>query len=409
MTHEAADVNKEVLARLGDASVPAPRRPVPTLFRLVRECEPEQVSFALGKLGEKLRAFAELVDFEHPDIGHAFDGVLEDQGDLAEECKELLLLAELARQHKLEKVRPQISTILKREIPKELLRKIDSPQVNRLNVRFLKSPEDRRKVRATKMAQVIDLRSVCRRGEDVWEAQPNGFRRFVRFNAAYQEEMQKVEKKAQRYLELGCTGMHAEVVKSLEAFKTQVQESYYGFNRITMTHAAVVLAKSLGYRLHQPYLLSDIGHRREYRIVADRFLFKDYMFGAVEAGGDMKYAATRRPETFAYEPRVYPLHDLWSCAPPDVVKIIEQLEAFPEAGGRPIFDHFGVIVPSVRYPDEAKGRRYNVVDEHGLIRSYDVREIAQTAVDLAMIKCQQFWPAVVAEKDGRCYFICYWA
>jgi hypothetical protein len=400
---DARELNKEILRRLGTRREGAvPSKEAHRVMAAIAACPEERGEHALGSLFGKLHAFTTVVDFTHPDLGTAFDGWLAFDSAFANECEELLVVAEYCERERYNSVGPFLWKVLSKELPKDVLRRIDSPFVNRLHVRFLKAPEDREKVRNRKRMQCIDLRSLCKKGDEVWSAQPSSFSKFIRYDMAYQDELARVEKKAKRYLDLGLTDMHSEIMKTVEAFRQQVDESYYGFNRVTMTSAAVILAKSLDYNMHQPFLLAEFSNAREYRIVVEPRHFKGYNF-FVEGGG----LVLRHPEPtpLLYEPRVYPLHEFWPAASQTVKEIIDLTENFPDANGKPVFDHYGVIVPGVAYPK--KDPRF--VDDNGNILSFDSIEEAKKALDLTLIKKRCITPVIVGEKDGKCYFIGYWA
>jgi len=108
----------------------------------------------------------------------------------------------------------------------------------------------------------------------------------------------------------------------------------------------------------------------------------------------------------AYEPRVYPLNELQEQAPESVKEIIKLVDEFPEADNKPIFDHFGVIVPGVNYPNEDHKR---FTDKDGEIKQYDSIDDGKKALDIILINAKHITPIIVGEKDGKCYFISYWA
>jgi len=174
----------------------------------------------LGDLYPKLSAFAKVIDLEHPDLGDVFDGAISDGTEFVNyECCHLMMLAQQAVKQGLEDSKiVQSLWKLSDGLPKEVTRKIDSPLVNRLNVRFLKNAEDRQAVRSSKRMQKIDLKSLCKKGSEVWNAQPCDFSKFIRFDMAYQEELSRIEKKAKRYFDLGCTDLHSEIMKTVDAF-----------------------------------------------------------------------------------------------------------------------------------------------------------------------------------------------
>lgn len=420
ISQQVTDLQNEFLHRLSMHS-PAKAQCPPSLLKRILQCDDELLELTLGKVGHKLRHFAEQVDFDHPEIVSAFDGVLADDQDFAQDCLELFLLAEFARSHSLSRLLPILGrTVTKESLPRNVLKKIDVPQNNRMHVRLLKDAKERDDIRMTKRMQIIDLQSVYKKGEEVWNAQPDNFKKFLRFDTAYQEDLKKAEKKAQRYEELGCTSLANEVRRSIEAFKEHMEQAYYGFNRITMTNAAVILAKSLGFTYTPPHevLVQDKYHigGSEGRITVSRRFFGKYNFDPDQtlefsplvseiAGSPIFTAKQQNP--FVYEPRVYPLHEFLDIAPASVKETISLLEAFPDASGKPIFDHFGVIVPGVAFPPPQREGLHTFLDERGMIQTYKVREEALKALDAILIKGAYFHPIIVGDKDGKCYFVCY--
>ena len=61
---------------------------------------------------------------------------------------------------------------------------------------------------------------------------------------------------------------------------------------------------------------------------------------------------------------------------------MQHLEAFPELGGKPVFDHFLVVVPGL---DGDMAHEKELISEGRII------------------------PVLLGERDGKCYFISYWA
>jgi hypothetical protein len=118
------------------------------------------------------------------------------------------------------------------------------------------------------------------------------------------------------------------------------------------------------------------------------------------------FIAVTKLNSYSYEPRVYPLHEFSDILSSNIEKTIELLENFPDAGNKPIFDHFGIIVPGVSYP-APKQILYRFLDESKSVQSYVVREDALKALDKILIKGQYLYAILVGEKDGKCYFISY--
>lgn len=412
------DLHREFLRRL-DRHDPPLQGIVPQILTRILECDEDVLELSLGKVGHKLRSFASKVDFAHPEIISVFDGALADDQEFAQECLELLSLAQFARDNQLTKIMPILGRILTKEsLSKTVVKKIDSPH-NRLHVRLLKDPVEREEIRLTKKRQIIDLESIYNKGEEGWNAQPDSFSRFLRFDTAYQDDLKLAEKKVKRYEEMGCKSLADEVRKSIDIFREHMEQSHYGFNRITMTNAAIILAKSLGfnYSPSQEVTGGFVGsYRTEAKITVNRKFFGKYNFDPEQVLGFDPIVSeiarspiftVKQQNPYVYQPRVYPLHEFWELASQDVKDIISLLEAFPDAGGKPIFDHFGVIVPSVSLPHSQKDGIFTFLDERGLAQVYSTKEEAEKALDFALIAGKYIFPIIVGEKDGKCYFLSY--
>lgn len=409
------NLNNEFLQRLNRHD--SPRQGIaPQILSRILECDEDVVELSLGKFGLKLRSFANKLDFAHPEIISIFDGTLANDQEFAQECLELLSLTHFARDNKLTKIIPILGRILTKEsLSKAVIKKIDS-SYNRLYVRLLKDPIERKEIRSTKKRQIIDLESIYNKGEEIWNAQPDSFSRFLRFNSAYQDDLKFAEKKLKRYEEMGCKSLADEVRKSIDVFREHVDQSHYGFNRITMTNAAIILAKFFGFNYHPSQEVSGsfVGtYRTEAKITVDRKFFGNYNFDPEQCVefDPIVSEITRSPSftikqqnPFIYQPRVYPLHEFWELASQDIKDIISLLEEFPDAGNKPIFDHFGVIVPGLSFPPQKDGI-FTFLDEHGIAQVFSTKEKAEKALDFTLIAGGFIFPIIVGEKDGKCYFI----
>ena len=381
-----------------------PENKLPELFLKLRDYDEDVIRLGLGDIGLKLKSFVQQVDLSHPQISNVFDGIFADNQEFSQSCRELLILANYALHDNLVCVTPYLNQFLYKE-HKPCIRKIDSPSANRINVRFLKDPEEREQIRCSKKMQIIDLQGIYKKGKNFWESQPNNFSRFLRFDTGYQEELKKAEKKAKRYEELGCISLAEEVRRTMELFREHTECNYFGFNRITMTTASIILAKFLGFL----YIESN----GEDNIVVNRKMFYNFNpestieynpYVSMVSGG---ITFTDRPQTpYNYEPRVYPYHEFSNIASDETKNIIYHLENFPDADNKPIFDHFGVIVPGVEFPLR-KSQFFTFLDKTGTLQKFDTREQSLKALDSNLIKDKDIYSIIIGEKDGKCYFISY--
>lgn len=398
------ELQSEFLKRLRRIA-PVPMPVTPTLLQEIIELDNQLVVYGLGSLGQKIRDFALKIDLQHPEINSIYDGIFADNQDFSQKCIELLLLAKFAKENNLNHIFPSFpQIIIKESFDSNLIKKIDIPQKNKMHVRLLKDCKDREDIRLTKRMQTIDLQVAYKKGREIFDVQPDDFQSFLRFDSAYENDLKVAQKKLNRYKDLGCISLADEIQKSIDVFNEHIKNCYYGFNRITMTNASIILAKSLGYRLN---ISQDImTGSQTCRIFVERQFFDKYNFDPEESLAIL--ASDFSEKTFGYEPRVYPLHDLMDLASDEVKQTIDLLDCFPDAGNKPIFDHFGVIVPSVNFPFEQKNNMYTILNETGMVQSYSSREDAIKALDFILIKGKYFYPILVAEKDSKCYFISYW-
>ena len=395
LAQSVRDLQQEFLRRLVQAnsqllSVPT----TPQLLLKIYESNIDLLQYAFGDFGYNLGRYTQSLDIGHPDVVSILDGILGDNQMFAKYCLELLQLAEYAKTNQMSYVFPDIGQSVVRElVSKSVAKRLDGSVHTRSHVRLVADPTERNEIRFTKRIQNIDLSGVYRKGEEVWLSQPDSFKKFLRFDSAYEDEVRGAERKVKRYKELGCHSLAAEIAKTIEAFKENMEQSYYGFNRITMTHAAIILAKSLGFSYSAVH--------GKWSIRVDRRFFGDYNFETTLSNGSL--ALFDPYDNFVYQPRAYPFHLLQDIAPEGVKNTIAMLESFPEANNRPIFDHYGVIVPSIAYG------RDGLYDESGFFLKFNNVEMATKALDKILIKGEYFYPVVVGEKDSKCYFICYWA
>lgn len=371
---------------------------IPTLLKKIADCDEELLKFALGPIGQRLYLLAKNIDFEHPEITSVFDGALTDEKNFAQECLELLMLGKFAQEQDLTRIIPFFSRIILNQFPKNIIKKIDSPQNNKMYVRLLKNSQERQEIRMSKRMQIIDLHLLFNKGEETWNSQPDNFSKFLRFNKVYQEDIAIAEKKANRYEEMGCSSLALEIKKSIDLFKESMEQSYYGFNRITLTNAAVILAKSLGYTYSSSSI--KINKKSFYNFDPENNLL-EYSPYVSKAAGFPVFAA-KEDEYLEYEPRIYPLHELSDIIPENIKNMIALLEAFPDSGNKPIFDHFGVIVPGVNFPIKKKT---SFLDKNGIIQNYATRDEATKALDVILIKNNYIYPIIIGEKDNKCFFI----
>jgi len=300
----------------------------------------------LGKAGDKILDFVQNVDQEHPHTSEVFKSIFADE-EFLNQVGELFLLTEDAFLcGYLRKVIPLLPRLLdKKKVSKHFLKS------DAFAIRLL--PKEKRELlRVQKKMQAVNL--VYKNGAVDWNRCRTNFGDFVRFNEPYKEEIRAYEKRAEKYIDLGLKISGDKTASYIN--KLRNNEVYYGFNRITLSHASLILAKRAGFKLRTTY---DTKDNKTYNI-----LWPDDKL------------------TQPYEARAYPLHDMLCVASERLLKLIHELDHFSEAKAKAIFDNLIVLVPSISYND--------------------------SELDIMRVGHAYIHPILLGEKDSKCFFISEW-
>lgn len=366
------------------------------ILREITEYDEEVIRWALGDFGMRLRDFARAVDLTHPEITNTI--FLEPE--FSDKFCQVLKLVQYARQQGMVDCLDGLSKLYTKNLPQQM-RFLDSPFKNQQYVRLLPSRQEREQVRSTKSMREIDLRSFHKKGLIAWDGLPSDFGLYVRHNESYKDQLVVAEKRAEKYRSLGLVEMAGRITESIENFREMMEENYYGFHRITMTNAAVIAAKMHGYKFLTPGEEFDGWEVTTFKIAVPSRNFKKYQF---EIGNPNR-------KSYWYCPRAYPLNEMPQI-PKKVKSIIEELERFKDVNEKAIFDHYAIVVPSVKFPDDRMSATnedlISIMDRHGEVKQFDNYQDADKEVDTNLIRKKLVTPVLLGEKDGRCYFICYW-
>jgi hypothetical protein len=366
-------------------SLPAP--PTTSLLTRLQSYNTEELRYCFGVYGLSFAAFANNIDLEHPDLNLLYGGQLtEDRpGYFGRDGSDLLKLASYGCNFELSQyVMYNLKRVMtNHEMWAEISKKLDDPKRNQLHIRFVKTAAERNRIRMSKRTQPVELRILYKKGARLWNTQPEDFGPLFRDEIRYGVELQKAMDRYQHFLKLGLTCMAEEVKKSVDYIEAKARfDLYLGYNKVTLTQAAIILGKMIGCNFH------------------------DDLLGMVCLPTEALYNFSTVPLSkgnFKYTPQAYCLHDMPS--PPEMVKkILEHVEQMPELGGRPAFDHYRVVVPSFAYPDIYLN--YRTVDgEEIAVETYaDMKK----GIDMELLKSGKTVGALLGERDGGCYFLGYW-
>lgn len=370
----------------------------------ITHCDKEILKTAFGDQAEKIVEFLNIIDIEHPDIQNCYDGIFSDSSDFIAVFDEIYAYAKFGKDNKFVKTMLFLHQLMSNYVYEnyKILSKIDTPENNRCNIRFLSDKQKRENIRLQKKMQYIDLQSVCKKGMHHYNCHPSSFNNFIRFDKSLDEEIKKLKNKAKRFQDLGCSFLADEINENLQSYQDYVNQTYFGFNRITMSSASVILAKNLSFKcsVSSSYSSSNL---ESIRIFVSQDYFGNYIFDQenIEFKNNHK--------SYEYEPKIYPLHVFSDILTDQVKSIVDYLESFPDANNKPIFDFFGVIVPAINFPNYNRDGFFSFIDCKGLQRMYQDCSEAKFEFDKQLILNKHIAPIIVAEKDHKCYFVSYWS
>lgn len=378
--------------------------PDTSLLHRVLSSNDRDLCSAFGFFGLQLRDFVYAIDLQHPGFNsfHSGNFVSDLPGTFSKDAGDLLRIATYANNWDMS---PNVIANLKRVTQQHnlwpiLSKSINDPCKNQLHVRFVKSAVVRDSIRRTKKLQHIDLRILKKRGVKEWNAQSASFKNFFRFDSRYSTELNVARNRYNHFRKMGLVSMANEINYSINDLELRSSKTtYFGFNKITYTQAAIVLAKLAGF---------------EYK--------------PSEGGGEVTISPDVLEHPFlpnsnkslTLTPRAYSLHELIDLAPERVLKVVQYVEALPELDGKPAFDHYRVIVPGTYFPHiengpiylpdvgqvEVKSKWYN--PSSGKSKWYDRIEDVYRVCDSTLMKKRSLPAALIGEKDRESYFLCHW-
>jgi len=362
----------------------------------ILSCDEQLIESLFGSIGKKMYAFFSSIDRKHPDLSNCYDGSFKDKSDLSHFINEIIIYYKLLKKKEFAHVQNILMEHSINYIEKKYnsIMKIDEPEKNRCNVRFVNDRDKIEKIRCQKKMQFIDLHGVYKKGISYYTSHSQDFYKHLRFDESLFSELKDMEIKADRYEQMGCLMLAQEIRKNLINIQDHVYNTYFGFNRITMSSSAIILARNIGFEMKVENI--------DYQFSSDNLkisIKNDYLQG-------VKFIGDSNLDAFEYQPIIYPLSYFKSIVTDNVNGVFNTLDNFPEVGNKPIFDFFGIIVPSVKIPEYES--HYGFVDLNGCERRHKDYNDCKLDFDRYMIQNNIFYPIIVAEKDHKCYFITYW-
>jgi hypothetical protein len=274
-----------------------------SLLSCIKFADLKHIELVLGELGLKIAKFVYCVDINHPHATDLFASIFSNDETFVKELEEVLSVVKYC---------DHLS------IGKKLHKLIDLKKISKsfnregFGARLLTSID---KVRSERAIKPIDLNTIVKKGEMLWKRQPDNFSSYEKGNSPFIKDIETLELKAKTYSWLGCEDLASGFSTESNILKSNLDCKYYGYNRITVTIAAMIIAKMHGCKLKTSW---DRNNNKTVKIIKSD-------------GSD-------------YKPELCPLHEMF-CTPRHIIEKIHYLDAHPEVNNKPIFDAFLVIVP----------------------------------------------------------------
>jgi hypothetical protein len=351
LSNEVARVNEFVDSNIFKGDFFDEPVPLPSILdSIINQFPADVVEMVLGKRGTGLLAFKDEVDLQHPDLTELLPN-----NEISILIRDSLELGAFAMSKKLASA-PCVPKYIQKKA-RSYLRGVDNPHHF---IRLFKDEDRRIAERNKKNNRQIDMHKNYVGGP------AHGFKMFVRYSDSYKEEYDNACRMMERYEKLGATVLQETIKKTIDGFDKAFDDSHLGFHRITLTNAAVILANIHGCTFYRGEII--------------------FPTALVSKGSRQK----KYRKSYYYSPRAYPYHELLQLSSPRIKKIINHLEHLPEKKGKPVFDHYIVVVPGMKLHGEYAKKQNSM------------------ATDVEMIMEDLIFPILVGERDGKCYFISYW-
>ncbi len=368
---------------------------------------------AFGGVAYKLKKFVDQIDVDdpHPDLFSIFDGALVSDDSMsfnriAADCLRLCFYG-LNFNMSQEVIKTLRNLFWKHPLVEVLDQQLDE-SFRKKHLRFLPDRHRRDALRAQMYSGVVSLGELYTAGVSMWQAAPCSFDGFHRFDSKFSKDIEQTQVRLEHFRSLNLPSLASEIEKSLNSLKARENEDrYYGFHKIKLTEAAIILGRMHGYKFFEagPEATTGWGNMLQARngryTYASLDVFGSYQFYVFDSGiYDVRVE---------YWPRIYTHLELQDLTSDRMRQVIELLEAYPAANNKPLFDRYLVLVPGLNYPYRIFGTTMKLRRVNGEVIEFvdESPEQAHRIFDQELIKSKLITPILLGERDGEYYFISY--
>lgn len=383
----------------------------------VKQFKEEQLVKAMGELmARTLKFFCERVDFDHPTIQDVVRHGFQRDSEFNSTLREILTLLRLEDGTSM----PKVLALLKDSLTKHKSMKEIRISIYKPPVRALMNQVDRTEARSKKASKEVCLKEWLEKAKN-WNDHPSSFATFTRMNDSHNSLIEQNLKKAKKFEEHMMTSLAASMRRRNDIIQSFLSDTYFGFFKLRMLDAAIILAKVHGAAFREDY--RSISYSRSAFESSGFWLEADKAYEAREHWPGCDPEKPRKvtvgncihPDMFTFKPRAYPLHEFEAGLkrfgvglPGHVIEVIESVERHPDVLSKALFDQFWVMVPGITLAQEMHlYSNYWVIRNGDRCELHQSQESAEKSLDYQLVKNGCLHPALLGEKDGKCYFLTY--
>ena len=369
-----------ILKRIYSSFVEPEKSPATGILNKISTVKLNEIDLIFGHIGHKIKSFVEIIDLDHPDIDNFLEGHLagEKKGTFSKISLDLIDIFNFCKGKDISFSITEClqNKIYESDIFSKLENCIDSSLDNQLHVRFVKNIDHREKIRSTKKFQNIKLNTVLAGGKDTWDNYPDGLFNYSRYNNMFSKNLFDAKARTKAFIDHGLIFMAEEAEKKIKEINYQERSSkYFGFNRISVIYAAIILAKMCGFNVDEKDMESSLFLDKEKKI----FLSS----------------------------KIYNFSEISNQCSDKIIGLVKHLECFPQLNYKPLFDHYRVVLPCLDFPRSDEKLPVSLQDKTGRFLEFFDLDEAQKQYNMNLVRDENLLGVLLGERDGEHFFISY--
>jgi hypothetical protein len=408
---------------------------VEPLIAVISQCSPDEIKNATGKLSDIISDLVHKIGWDHcyaPESLASLDSVVFEK--FVNVIKEQILLYQ---NHKdtyksiLNVVSDAVYNLKEFKAVKNNLLKLSS------SVRMFGDQEVRNKIRLKKKQKTVAFLESYNKSEIVtfWLSLPEDNLFLCRGSSKIGYFMKDIASAVSIFEKQGYNDFanilrnsftSSMFINGTNSDDVRESDPYHGFCRVKMGRVALAIAKLNGYVLNSTvknnenptgFSLSAGRNSDYFRQFGYKGINESYpvdKLDGVEVNGSFSISnPSSKFDVFKFVPRAYPFYLFSDLKLPEhVSKVMKWCESCPDIDNKALFDHYWLIVPGPSLQVGSQfvdaGGKSIVVNPNKKITAFNDINQASIYLDRSLVDNNFIYPALLGEKDGKCYFITIW-